>query len=186
MIDDIVSAYIKLFPDERAKLALLVEQIAAEDVLNNRRNFSGHITGSAIVLSPDKKKVLLIHHKQFNRWMQPGGHWESDEEANPLEAAKREVVEETGVALAENVPVDPTQPLLPLIIDSHLVTARPERDEPAHFHHDFRYVFIAKSETLKHQAAEVNAAAWFDLDAPETDNIRSAITKLQQRKLIRT
>ena len=38
-------------------------------------------------------KMLLVHHKKFDRWMIPGGHVEETE--NPVEAALREVQEET-------------------------------------------------------------------------------------------
>jgi 8-oxo-dGTP pyrophosphatase MutT (NUDIX family) len=178
MIDDMLSAYAIIFPDERGGLALLHQQIAVQEKLNDRNNFHGHITGSAIILSPDKKKVLLIHHKLFNRWLQPGGHWETDEEASPLEAAQREGEEETGVKIAEYLNID-ANPLVPIDIDTHEVPARPQKGEPVHYHHDIRYVFVAKTEELNHQEAEVNAAAWFDLNAPETKSVSRVIAKLR-------
>lgn len=54
-----------------------------------------HFCASVFVINPENKKILLIKHKKFNKWVQPGGHIEDDE--TPEEAALREVYEETGV-----------------------------------------------------------------------------------------
>ena len=54
-----------------------------------------HFCASVFVINPKNKKILLVHHKKFNKWVQPGGHIEDDE--TPEEAALREVYEETGV-----------------------------------------------------------------------------------------
>ena len=50
---------------------------------------------SAFVINPIDKKILLVKHKKFNKWVQPGGHIEIDE--LPEETAVREVYEETGI-----------------------------------------------------------------------------------------
>lgn len=53
-----------------------------------------HFCASAFVINPNNKKVLLVKHAKFNKWIQPGGHIEDNE--IPEEAAVREVYEETG------------------------------------------------------------------------------------------
>ena len=35
-----------------------------------------HVTGSAIVVTPDRTHVLLHRHKRLGIWVQPGGHIE--------------------------------------------------------------------------------------------------------------
>ena len=52
---------------------------------------------SAFVINPLDKKILLVKHKKYNKWVQPGGHIEPDE--LPEEAAVREVYEETGIKI---------------------------------------------------------------------------------------
>lgn len=49
-------------------------------------------------------KILLIYHKKFNKYIQPGGHINEGEE--PYEAAIREVLEETGI----NIIIDDKKP----------------------------------------------------------------------------
>ncbi|HET7060016.1 MAG TPA: NUDIX domain-containing protein, partial [Candidatus Saccharimonadales bacterium] len=126
----------------------------------------------------DKKKILLIHHKAYDVWQQPGGHWE-ESESDPLKAARREGEEETGLKLGKNIPLDPKQPLIPFDIDSHPVPARPNKDEPAHYHHGFRYIFLAEDVKPSHQIEEVLAAGWFKLDDSRTDRIQKVIKKMQ-------
>lgn len=53
-----------------------------------------HFCASAFVVDPATKKMLLVFHGTFKKWVQPGGHIEDDE--FPEETVKREVFEETG------------------------------------------------------------------------------------------
>ena len=53
-----------------------------------------HFCASVFVVDPKTKKMLLVFHKKFHKWVQPGGHIEDNEV--PEEAAIREVYEETG------------------------------------------------------------------------------------------
>lgn len=52
---------------------------------------------SVFIINPETKKILLVKHKKFNKWVQPGGHLEPNE--TPEEAALREVYEETGLKI---------------------------------------------------------------------------------------
>ena len=40
---------------------------------------SGHMTGSAWIIDQKGKAVLLVHHKKLDRWLQPGGHADGEE-----------------------------------------------------------------------------------------------------------
>ena len=41
----------------------------------SREQFTpGHITCSGLVLAPDSRRILIVHHRRLGRWLLPGGH----------------------------------------------------------------------------------------------------------------
>jgi 8-oxo-dGTP pyrophosphatase MutT (NUDIX family) len=154
---------------------LLLEQLRNNEDLSDRKNYTGHIAGSDIVFSPDLKKVLLIYHPTFERWQQAGGHWDKPE-VGPWETAVRELAEETGVKIAHKLHVSDDH-RVPLSIKSEIVPNRPPKNEPEHYHHDFRYLYIAESEGLELKDKVIKQAKWFSLDAPEVDHIRTEVNR---------
>lgn len=147
--------------------ALVDEQGIA--VLERTTFFPGHITASGFILSPDRTKTLLIFHAKLQLWLQPGGHIEP-EDADPEEACRREVEEETGV-------VDLV--LLGLFdLDVHDIPERP--GEPAHAHFDVRYAFVAGSEDAC-AGDGVDDFAWVGLEATGfDDSVSRPLGKLQK------
>ena len=99
-----VSAIVETYLDQDAGrhefLSLLRWQIGEGHALDSRETYPGHVTTSALILSPDGARTLLIDHRTLKRWLQPGGHYEA--EADPAapfwHSARREAVEETGIA----------------------------------------------------------------------------------------
>lgn len=174
MINEIVQKYLEKYPDERGGLEVLLNQLAAGENLQTRKNFTGHIVGTAVILSPDKKQVLLIYHPTFAEWQQPGGHWDEDE-AGPWLTAEREAVEETGVNLAERIG-DANQPIL---IESHVVPAHQGKNEPEHRHHAFWYAFAAKDKRLKLEDEVIKEARWVDIEEVAKPEILIVIERLK-------
>jgi 8-oxo-dGTP pyrophosphatase MutT (NUDIX family) len=99
----------------------------------HRDHLPGHITGSAWVLNQDRTKVLLVHHAKLNRWLQPGGHADGDEDV--VGVALRELDEETGVKQVK--------PLMNGIFDLDIHPIPLRKDFPQHDHYDVRFAFIA-------------------------------------------
>jgi len=93
----------------------------------------GHLSGSAWLVTPDRRSTVLVHHKKLNRWLQPGGH--ADGNGNLFEVALGEASEETGLGLSIFTPVTS----LIFDIDVHKIPKRGA--EPAHMHYDIRYIF---------------------------------------------
>ena len=110
----------------------------------------GHITCTGLVLAPEGEGVLLVHHRRLDRWLLPGGHVEP-EDAEIGHAARREVIEETGVVLLANA-----APSL-YGLDVHGIPARGR--EPYHLHHDLLFHFRAKSAEFL-VSSESHAVAW--------------------------
>jgi 8-oxo-dGTP pyrophosphatase MutT (NUDIX family) len=138
----------------------------ARDPFSRQNLDPGHFTASAFVLSPDRRRVLLVHHRKLGRWLQPGGHIEATD-VDLAAAARREVLEETGIdTLAPPVIVAPLGSVAPpcaiFDVDIHVIPANPK--DGAHLHFDVRYAFVAGGDHLD-ASPEVLGARWVDLDA---------------------
>jgi 8-oxo-dGTP pyrophosphatase MutT (NUDIX family) len=124
----------------------------------SRRQFTpGHITCTAAVLDPRRKRVLLMFHHRLLRWLLPGGHCEGDDPSISGVAA-REAVEET------NVQIDLSAGAPLVGVDVHGIPAK--KKEPFHLHHDLIFAFTAKSEAIQvtEEAREVAWSAFGELD----------------------
>jgi 8-oxo-dGTP pyrophosphatase MutT (NUDIX family) len=128
----------------------------------DRRILEGHLTGSAVIVSSEGDRVLLLHHKKLDRWLQPGGHGDPGESTGEA-VALREAFEETGLG---GLALHPTAPR-PLDVDVHDIPAR--KDEPAHQHLDLRYLVVAPAGArLARQVEETNdrrGVTWRETEA---------------------
>jgi 8-oxo-dGTP pyrophosphatase MutT (NUDIX family) len=122
-------------------------------------------------------KVLLIHHRQLNKWLPLGGHIELDED--PEQAALREAREESGFEvelIGERPPT--TSPgtralIAPRFLDIHRITDTHEHigmiywARPKHGaltlavaeHHDIRWCSAEDLERLQPPMAD--AVKWY-------------------------
>ena len=162
--------------EEARDLAVLRDFVArhAADPFD-RRIAEGHLTGAAIVVSASGARVLLLHHRKLQRWLQPGGHGDPGERTGE-EVALREAREETGLA---GLTLHPAAPR-PLDVDVHPIPAR--GSEPAHLHLDLRYLVIAPEQaSITVQEEEASAVQWFgweELDALDLyHGLRRALAK---------
>lgn len=155
--------YLSWRPDAVARLAALALQLEEEPhSITQRSNMRGHLTASALVLSPDLSEVLMIDHLALNARLPAGGH--ADEGRKLREEALRENVEETGVS--EISPVGPS----PLDVDTHPIPANPKKGEGDHFHHDFMFAFVAKSRDVPvPQLQEVAGCMWVPITEARRD-----------------
>lgn len=146
--------------------SILNQQLERDEDLTDHTNYNGHMTGSGLVIYKDK--ILLIFHNQLKMWLQPGGHLEYSDK-NLVAAAEREVEEETGlkVKLADWHIKNNS----PIIIDTHPIPAHKNR--PAHFHHDFRYIFVPETDEISLQLSEVEDYAWVDVNDPRLTREKS-------------
>lgn len=122
-------------PVEAGARACIVAYVAAHRDAASRHSTGGaHLTVSALVLSPDRRCVLLTDHPKFGRWMQLGGHPEPGDHTL-VDVARREVAEESGLG---TVTVDP----VPLGVDTYELCC--PRGVPV-THLDIRFLCLAET-----------------------------------------
>ncbi len=119
-----------------------------------RWHLPGHITCSAWIVNAELNKALLIHHKKLDRWLQPGGHADGDE--NILRVALKEVAEETGVSEVQLIIHDIFD------LDIHPIPKR--ADMPAHDHYDIRLLLRADESIPLIDNEEVKGIRWVELE----------------------
>jgi 8-oxo-dGTP pyrophosphatase MutT (NUDIX family) len=174
-----IEAYLAQHPDEYGRLRALRDQLKSDPDMFARSNMVGHITSSVLVFDAIGSNVLLINHKVYRSWMQPGGHVEPDS-VSLLASGLREVQEETGL------PAVAVQPLLQgrvLDIDTHAIAARPAKGEGSHQHHDFLFVAMTTHQFKPQpQLDEVNGVEWVrveDFLAVPGQRMRFLVPKLR-------
>lgn len=152
----LLEAYTTAFDEEKLYRKLMLDWAHQhpEDCWR-RELLAGHFTGSAWVLGPDRSKALLIHHRNLDKWVQPGGHAD-DSDASLIETARREAMEECGLSgltlLSEQI----------FDLDVHIIPAK--REVPEHLHYDVRFLFQAENEAFVEDFAEVKAVQWVSLE----------------------
>ena len=168
-------------PREAGYVARMLGLVDGEDDPFSRSSYTpGHFTASAFVLSPCRRQLLLILHSKLGLWLQPGGHFDSEDHSAEL-AARREVLEET--AIRDLTPGLATGHFLD--VDIHRIPPNPKRGEPAHEHFDLRFLFVAKSAEFR-AGSDALEGRWVDLnavkDAGTDDSVLRALRKIQQLK----
>lgn len=158
---ELLARYIAQYPDQAPGLEALAHQLSlAGSDIELRSTMLGHLTSSVFVLDVTMTKVLLIHHKHYDMWIQPGGHYELP--GSLWESACREVAEETGLTFLALHPV--LEDGLPLDIETHPIAARPSKNEGPHVHHDFAFLAVATREfEPTPQLEEVHGVKWVSL-----------------------
>jgi len=112
-------------------------------------------------------KILLVFHKRLNMWLPPGGHIDDNE--LPCDAAKREVLEETGF----EVDLIGKEELLGKGVKMlvHPKVLQLEDIEEGHQHINLVYYGIINGGTLKINEEEHSDIKWFSMDELENDHV---------------
>ncbi len=151
-LEHALECYATLHPQNAEAAERILSFIRANPDCFSRSLAEGHITGSAWLISPEGRQVLLTLHRKLGRWLQPGGH--ADGDANTLRVALREAEEESGIA-----GIIPVKPVI-FDVDVHEIPARPAAGESAHLHYDIRYLLQAPHMDYR-RSDESDALAWF-------------------------
>jgi 8-oxo-dGTP pyrophosphatase MutT (NUDIX family) len=109
----------------------------------------GHVTASALVIDPERGRVLLTLHRKLRMWLQTGGHCEPGD-ATLANAALREGTEESGVPGLTLLPGGPVR------LDRH--------HTPCAWHYDVQYAALAPAGAVEAISVESLDLRWFAYD----------------------
>ena len=121
-----------------------------------------HHTATAYIVSDGR--TLLLWHGKLKMWLPPGGHLEPNED--PVQAARREALEESGLEVEIIPPADL------LVVDQPEVVAPPaviliedivRSDQPFHQHIDHVYFARAIQEVDFAASIPHGPAQWFTI-----------------------
>ncbi|MEK6780566.1 MAG: NUDIX hydrolase [Bacteroidota bacterium] len=163
-----LQSYQTSFPEEKEYIRSFLELLTSNDAFH-RTYLPGHITGSAWIINADKTKVLLVHHAKLNKWLQPGGHADGDD--NVLRVAEEETGLKQLTVIGEQI----------YDLDIHLIPTR--KDFPQHFHYDIRFLVQADEKERIVVSEESHDVKWIPLLSLETYNSEPSIIRMKQKLL---
>jgi 8-oxo-dGTP pyrophosphatase MutT (NUDIX family) len=166
------------FMEEAAFVAKTRAYVLAHEDCFYRELWPGHVTGSAWVVSPDRRRALLLHHRKHDQWFQPGGH--ADGDADILRVALRETSEETGL--------DPSHIRLVSkeVFDVDVHTIPESVRGPRHEHYDIRFLVEMDDDLEIPGNDESHDVLWVPLhDVPRFNNNRSTFRMVEKTRRLR-
>ena len=155
IINDI-ERFVPLCAQEERDKEIILHFLRTNDDAYLRLNSMAHMTASAWVISPDRRRVVMVYHNIYRSWSWTGGHADGDEDL--LAVAMREVQEETGLRKLRLLGGGICS-LECLTVDGH---EKKGAYVPSHIHHNVTYLLQADPEApLSKKADENSAVAWF-------------------------
>ena len=171
MLLSIINKYLQLFPDEFKRQEQMINFLKShnDEEIADWNNFDGHIVATGFIYALKEGKFLVLHHKDLNMLLCPGGHMDQSD-ANPLVTAKRETEEETGIDNLKQLKIVNDDQLVPFDIDTHFIKFNQRLNLPEHYHFDFRYIFmIDKIKNVKIDVEESSSYKWLDIEQLYTE-----------------
>lgn len=178
----ILDEYLSIFPEERTRQAKLFAYLQSQSnkSIVDWNNFDGHVVAGGFIYSKEEHKFLVLYHKDLKLYLYPGGHI-NIEEQNPLQAAKREIEEETSLKDLEQLTLSKNE-LIPIDIDTHLIDYNERLGLPEHYHFDFRYLFVINHiSKVAIEKEEISNYKWIDIEELKNDsNYGNIVNKIEK------
>lgn len=176
-----LQSYVPYNEQEERDRDIMLQLLKTQDNILERENQTVHFSASSWLLNKEHTKVLMIYHNIYHSWSWTGGH--ADGEANLLEVAKREAMEETGIKNITTVS-DEIYSVEILTVDGHVKRGS---YVPSHIHLNVTYLMEAdEQEVLRVKPDENSGVKWFFLDealkaCTESWMIEHIYTKLNEK-----
>ena len=168
----LIEAYAPQTPGEAADRSQMLAFMAANTGWLTRENAMAHVTASAWVVDPARKRALMAFHNIYNSWSWTGGHADGDDDL--LAVALREAREETGIL---------ARPVLetPISLETISVSNHVKRGifVSSHIHMNVTYLLEADPETpIRIKPDENKGVMWLD-----NSEIDDRVTEAEMRPI---
>ncbi|HEX9782760.1 MAG TPA: NUDIX hydrolase [Opitutaceae bacterium] len=169
----LIRAYVPVDHDDAVSRGRFAAFVSTQPDCFERELEIGHVTASAWIVDSTGTRVLLTHHRKLDIWVQPGGH--ADGDADTMEVARREAIEETGLAgltrCGDGI----------FDLDIHPIPAR--GPVPAHEHYDVRFAFRTTDSEEFVVSDESHDLAWVPLDQLEKYTCERSMLRMRDKWL---
>ncbi len=167
-------SYSTIYQEESVFIPRFISLLTDFPDAYQRSLITGHMTASSFIVDQDFSHTLLTHHKKLNKWLQPGGHADGDE--NILNVAKKEGFEETGL--------NSLKLFKPEFFDIDIHTIPEHKGIPEHFHYDIRFLFVADIHEKFVVSDESHELEWIRLNQlDDISNNNRSILRMKEKVL---
>ncbi len=166
------------FMEEAGYICRAIRFVEAHGDCFYRELWPAHVTGSAWVVSPDRSRVLMMHHKKHDQWFQPGGHADGDNDI--LRVALRETSEETGIDISQ------VKLLGSAVFDVDIHSIPAMAGDPRHEHVDIRFLVEIDDRLPIPGNDESHEVLWISLNqVSRYNNNRSSYRMVEKTRQMR-
>ncbi|MFJ8694874.1 NUDIX hydrolase [Streptomyces roseolilacinus] len=137
---------LKGYEDQEELRRAYLDHLSAHEDAMWKACAAGHLTASALVVDPERGRVLLTLHRKLRMWLQMGGHCEPGDRTMAA-AALREATEESGIPGLVLLPGGPVR------LDRHAT--------PCAWHLDVQYAAVAPPDAVEAISDESLDLRWF-------------------------
>jgi len=167
----LLEEYINVYPEEKSAVEMF-DFFSNDPNCFQKDNPKGHFTGSAWIVDPDRRNVLMTHHKKLDMWLQLGGHADGIDDL--VSVALKESKEESGFDHFDLV----DESIFDL--DIHEIPAISK--DPKHFHYDVR--FLLEADPRKNNiivSEESHDVQWIPLNEVLDMNSESSMQRMVKK-----
>lgn len=173
-----IELYSPFNEQEAADRQRFLNLLCVEENLFSRENQTAHITASAWIVSPDRKKVLMAYHNLYGSWAWLGGHADGNEDLKSV--VLKEVEEESGLSRVRFLS-DEIFSIEILAVNGH---EKKRSYIPSHLHFNVTFLLEANpNDAIRIKSDENSAVDWIAVEEIENKSSEAWFVQRVYQKL---
>lgn len=173
-----IESYSPFNEQEAADRQRFLNLLCVGENLFSRENQTAHITASAWIVSPDRKKVLMAYHNLYGSWAWLGGHADGNEDLKSV--VLKEVEEESGLSRVRFLS-DEIFSIEILAVNGH---EKKRSYIPSHLHFNVTFLLEANpNDAIRIKSDENSAVDWIAVEEIENKSNETWFVQRVYQKL---